>query len=65
VQRDEVVQLLADNPGLKSRIGEALVRAFRRARLEAAAETDLKPSLFPPELPYTQDEMMERDFPLD
>jgi hypothetical protein len=65
VQRDEATQVLSDNPGLKSRIEEALAHAFRRARLEAAGETGLKTTIFPSALPYTLDEMMTRDFPLD
>ena len=65
VQRDEATQVLADNPGLKSRVEEAIERAFRRARLEAASETGLKPSALPVAIPYTLDEMMARDFPLD
>jgi hypothetical protein len=65
VQRDEAALVLADNPGLKSRVEEAIERAFRRARLEAAGETGLKPSVLPVAIPYTLDEMMTRDFPLD
>ncbi len=64
-QRNRVADVLGDNPGLKSRVNEALERAFRDARLEAASETGLKPAIFPPDLPYTLDDMMTRDFPLD
>jgi hypothetical protein len=64
-QRNRVADVLGDNPGLKSRVDEALGRAFRDARLEAASETGLKPAIFPSDIPYTLDDMMTRDFPLD
>jgi hypothetical protein len=65
VQREIAVEVVADNPGLKSRIEEAARRAYRRARLEAAGETGLKVTAFPPDIPYTLDDIMTRDFPLD
>src|SRR2546423_7428010 len=40
-QRIAFDQVLEDNPGLKSRLNEALARAYRRARLRAAEETGL------------------------
>jgi hypothetical protein len=39
-QRGEVENILTDNPGLKPRISEALTRAYRRARIDAAKETE-------------------------
>ena len=41
-QRLELEDVLADNPGLKPRIPEAIARAYRRARLTAIKETNLK-----------------------
>jgi predicted DNA-binding ribbon-helix-helix protein len=38
-QRDELENVLADNPGLKPLIAEATARAYRSARIEAAKET--------------------------
>src|SRR4029077_411852 len=38
-QRIEIADVLADNPGRRPRIGEAVGRAYRRARIEAARET--------------------------
>ena len=60
-QRIEVEQVLGDNPGLKSRLNEAIVRAYRRARLEAAKETGLDKSVFPETCGYGFEEMMQRD----
>jgi hypothetical protein len=57
--------VLRDNPGLKGRLDEALERAYRGARLEAARETGLPLSAFPERCPYTRDEMLNRPFPID
>jgi hypothetical protein len=61
-QRLEIADVLADNPGLKPRIPEATVRAFPRARIEAAKETGLEPSTFPEKCPYSFEEMASRVF---
>ena len=61
-QRVEIEDILADNPGLKPRIGEALARAYRRARLEAAKETGLDEADFPATCGYSFDDVMSRVF---
>jgi Domain of unknown function DUF29 len=61
-QRLEIADVLADNPGLRPRVGEAIVRAYRRARIEAAKETDLDESVFPLACPYSFDDIMSRGF---
>jgi len=61
-QRVEVEDILADNPGLKPCIGEALARAYRRARLEAAKETGLDEADFPAKCGYSFDDVMSRKF---
>ena len=61
-QRLEIADVLADNPGLRPRIGEAIVRAYRRARIEAEKETGLDESVFPPACPYSFDDIMSRVF---
>ncbi|HEV3183868.1 MAG TPA: DUF29 domain-containing protein [Xanthobacteraceae bacterium] len=63
-QRLEVDDVLADNPGLRPRIAEAIGRAYRKARLEAAKETDLEESAFPDACGYGFDDIMTRDFVL-
>jgi hypothetical protein len=47
VQRIELADHLADNPSLKPHLPEAIASAYRVARLEASAETGLKPATFP------------------
>src|SRR5712675_149224 len=52
-QRLEIEDVLADNPGLKPRIGEAITRAYRKARVEAAKETGLDKATFPETCSYS------------
>ena len=61
-QRLEVTDVLADNPGLKPRIGEAIARAYRRARIEAAKETGPDEAEFPANCPYSLDDITNRVF---
>jgi hypothetical protein len=64
VQRNNLADVLADNPGLKSRLTEALERAYRDARIEAAQETDLDDATFPDKCPYSFEAITSRDFSL-
>jgi Domain of unknown function DUF29 len=63
-QRLEIDDVLADNPGLKSRIAEAVARGYRKARLEAAKETGLDEKIFPETCPYSWDDIVAREFSL-
>jgi hypothetical protein len=64
LQRLEIEELLSDNPGMRTRIPEAIVRAHRRARLGAAKETELDEAGFPDSCAYGFDEIMRREFVL-
>jgi len=61
-QRLELDDVLSDNPGLRPRLGEAMARAYRKARLLAAKETGLKEARFPEKCPYSFDEIVARKF---
>ncbi len=61
-QRLEIGDVLADNPGLKPRTAEAVARAYRRARIEAAKETGLDEAEFATTCPYSFDDLMSRVF---
>jgi len=61
-QRIGLNDVLDDNPGLKPRIGEAMARAYRRARIEAARETGLDEERFPGQCPYSWDDIVSRVF---
>jgi len=65
VQRLNVEDILSDSPGMKSRVEEALLRAYRQARLHAAGQTRLRVGTFPAERPYAHGEIMERAFEID
>jgi hypothetical protein len=60
--RVDLESVLLDNPGLKPRIPEAITRAFRRARIEAAKETGKRESSFPETCPYSFDDITSRAF---
>src|SRR5215475_7961490 len=61
-QRLELEDVLSDNPGLKSRIVDALARAYRKARIEAAKETGLDKGAFPETSPDSFDDIVSRVF---
>jgi hypothetical protein len=61
-QRLRLGNVLADNPGLRPRINEAIARAYPRARLGAIKETDLEPEHFPEQCPYSWSDITARDF---
>jgi hypothetical protein len=61
-QRLDVEEALQDSPGLKPRVGEAIERAYRRARVEAAGQMRRSDATLPKACPYTPDEIMGRPF---
>jgi hypothetical protein len=61
-QRFEISNVLDDNPGLKSRVSEAIDRAYRGARIDAAKETGLDETEFPETCPYSFDDIAKRSF---
>ena len=60
VQRKHVLRVLRKNPGLKPLIDEAIVEAYETARIEASAQTSLEDDVFPPDCPYSWQQIMER-----
>src|SRR5262249_5735661 len=62
--RIDLEDVIDDNPGLKPRIDEAIARAYRRARIDAARETGLEESRFPERCPYAWTDIVSRDFSL-
>jgi hypothetical protein len=57
-QRDELQELIEDNPSLRPLLtdGEFIARAYRRAVNEAVKETGLRESTFPDECPFGYEE---------
>ena len=62
VQRTSIDKLLRRNPGLKSRLEEALTESWTEARDLAIAETDLPDDNFPEIYPFSLEEIMNHDF---
>ena len=65
LHREHALQVLQDSPGLRSRLDEALERAYRGVRLEAIRETGLSKTVFPETRPFTRDEMLTRSYDFD
>ena len=60
--RDRLDEHLIDNPSLRSQVEVAVSVAYRRARREAALETELAEALFPGVCPWSHDLAMMADF---
>lgn len=60
--RDEVTELLDTNPGLRRKLDSIFARAYRKARRDAAAETDLEEGSFPTESPWSFSQAISEDF---
>ena len=60
--RDQLADHLADNPSLKPRLGEAMATAYRYTRRDAATETGLEIGAFPPDCPWTFDQVLAEEF---
>lgn len=62
LQRLETDDLLRDNPALRDRHPEAIEKAYRQARLQAAADMDHSEAVFPTACPYSLADIIERPF---
>lgn len=60
-QREEVAEVLHDNPSLRARLDEILADAYRKALLAAQRETSLPGSAFPAACPWTFEQALQRD----
>ena len=61
-QRQRVEKQLKKNPGLKSRLSEAIEDGFALGRTRAAREMDIEPESLPSTCPYGWDAIMELEF---
>lgn len=61
--RLDVEKVLERSKGVRPRVPAAVAEAYRRARIDAAGETDLDESMFPEVCPYSFDEIMSRPVP--
>ena len=60
--RDEIQDLIADNPSLKAQRDGVLATAYRYARRKAAVETDLAEECFPSACPWTFETALNEGF---
>ena len=61
-QRDEVDEVLQDNPSLMDLIDGILHHSYRRAYLAAMAITGFGEENYPEECPYSFEQIMDNDF---
>jgi hypothetical protein len=64
IQRVRIDEIISESPSLKSRVDEAIARAYREARLLAADETGLDLAKFPEICPYDPRAILSRPFDL-
>ena len=61
-QRLSIDSVLADSPSLRPFFAEVLADAYGRARSNAARETRMELLAFPPECPFTPEQILSEDF---
>ena len=62
-QRGRIRRLLRDSPSLKRSLEEAAREVYAEALEQAAIETGLEESTFPPTLPYSVEQILQRKLP--
>ncbi len=60
--RDEIADLLGDNPSLKTVIDEVTASAYRYARRKAAIETEMGEDAFPAQCPWSFAQAVDEGF---
>lgn len=61
-QRLEIEDLLADSPSLRPRVQTLTAQRYTRGIQDAADETGLPQTAFPPQCPWTADEILDENF---
>lgn len=61
-QREELQDLLNDNPSLKSKIDEYFIKAYKKAIREAISETGLDDSVFPEKCQWSIKQVLNENF---
>jgi uncharacterized protein DUF29 len=61
-QRDQIAQVLVDSPSLRPVVRDSLGAIYRRARANAADETNLPEAIFPAECPFTAEQLLSEEF---
>jgi hypothetical protein len=61
-QRRELARVLEESPSLRARLPEFIAKAYPSAVEEAVEEMRLYKNPFPPECPYTPEQIMDTEF---
>ena len=61
-QRFDIGMLLEENPSLRREVSQSANRVYERAVRAAALETGLPESNFPPESPYSSEQLLDSTF---
>jgi len=61
-QRANCLDILDDNPSLKTKLNDSFIKAYSRAKIEAAKETGLDENFFPVECPYSISQLFDNDY---
>lgn len=61
-QREELEDLLMDNPSLKSKIGEYFPKSYKKAVVGAINETGVADSVFPTDCEWTIEQILDNSF---
>ncbi len=62
IQRIDLKEHLRDNPSLKHQLDERFKDSYRKGILLAVKETELHPSKFPKESPFTMEQVFDEDY---
>ncbi|AFY72857.1 protein of unknown function DUF29 [Synechococcus sp. PCC 7502] len=65
LQRQEIYDLLQDNPSLKSYLDKALLQGFRLGLAQVLSETPISKKVLPDVCPYSLTELLDSNFPDD
>ncbi len=61
-QRRDIEIVLDSSPSVRRLVPDLVAYAYPRARKDAAAETGLAPAMFPPDCPWTVEEILDADW---
>jgi len=62
IQRVRIEQLLEEMPSLRNAVAERIPAGYRTAVLAAAGETSLPRMAFPPECPFSLEQVLDEEF---
>jgi hypothetical protein len=62
IQRRDLAEHLIDNPSLKSKLPEAIIRSYGNAVIEASAETGHSEDTFPSSCPWSFGQIIDAEF---